>query len=266
MYVKQGNLEFKNYAHGSGQIDNDVILQTFHKNNSIADYGGYKVKYGTYTDEDVACIQFKEDNSWVYSPMQIPVGTGYYSANPVNYDSLLKEKTWIKNYRAATSMHHEVEYAHALDKELEFVAKDYRNLTYDPYWNGVGVAQMKIKEDVTDGNVHIGVLQASQTFVSALADDYDIKDNPSFILNGGKPGTAWYKPTIDIDLDYVGSPHIEMNTTLEVPYTKLTTPDDWLPCCNGGYEYMPELYQANAGGKSTATIFDCTCANPPTVS
>jgi hypothetical protein len=44
MYVKQGKLEFKNYAHGSGQIDNDVILQTFHKNNSIADYGGYKVK------------------------------------------------------------------------------------------------------------------------------------------------------------------------------------------------------------------------------
>ena len=48
--------------------------------------------------------------------MRIAVGTGYYAVNPLAYDSLLKEKTWIKNYRAATHMHHEVEYAHALDK------------------------------------------------------------------------------------------------------------------------------------------------------
>ena len=63
----------------------------------------------------------------VYAPMRIAVGTGYYAANPVDYSSLLKEKTWVKNYRSGTSMHHEVEYAHALDKDLDVVAKEKFN-------------------------------------------------------------------------------------------------------------------------------------------
>jgi hypothetical protein len=263
IYVKQGNLEFKNYAHGSGQIDNEVSLQTYHKNLSIANYpASYITKYGEYTDEDTSCIQFKEDNSMVYSPMRFAIGTGYYSIYPINYNSLIKEKTWIKNYRAATSMHHQVEYAHALDKELEVVAKEYRNVTYDPYWDGLGVTQWKINEDVTDGTVHIGILQASETFASALATNYNIIGNPSFSLNKGKPGTAWYKPTVDIDLDYVGSPHIEMNTTIKVPYTKITGADNWLPCCFGGWNDMYRLYQAFEGPDAgTAKVFDCSCGN-----
>ena len=68
----------------------------------------------------------------VYAPMRIAVGTGYYAANPLDYSSLLKEKTWVKNYRAGTSMHHEVEYAHALDKELNIDVKEKFNYTYDP--------------------------------------------------------------------------------------------------------------------------------------
>ena len=102
----------------------------------------------------------------VYAPMRIAVGTGYYAANPVDYSSLLKEKTWVKNYRAGTSMHHEVEYAHALDKDLNVVAKENFNITYDPETIGVSKTQMNVNEDMTDGKAHIGVLQAADNFAN----------------------------------------------------------------------------------------------------
>jgi len=258
MYAKAANLAFKNYAHGSGQIDNEATLQTYHYNHSIRDYGGYWTAYGSYTDSDEACIQFREDNSMVYAPMQIAVGTGYYRARPLNYDSLLKEQTWIKNYRAGTSMIHEVEYAHALDKELEVLAKEKRNYTYDPYWDGVGVTQMKLIEDVTDGKAHIGVLQANQNFVSAMNNDYDATS-----LGAAKTGRfmAWKNPAIEIDEDYWGTYHIEKNMTLEVPYRKITKGDNWLPCCTGGWDTMSQIYQWSMG-KDTKGIFDCTCYKP----
>ena len=49
------------------------------------------------------CIQYKETTHAVYAPTRIAIGTGYYAANPLNYDSLIKEKTWIKNRLAGTS-------------------------------------------------------------------------------------------------------------------------------------------------------------------
>ena len=115
----------------------------------------------------------KKMSSMVYAPMKITVGNGYYAANPLDYNSLLKEKTWVKNYRAGTSMHHEVEYAHALDKELEINAKEKFNYTYDPVWEGVGYTQMKINEDVTDGKAHIGVLQSNTDYAGKLANRWE---------------------------------------------------------------------------------------------
>ena len=113
MYAKAGNVAMKNYAHGSGSLNSEATLtyQNWDKTESsdLADYNDFTQN----------CIQFKEDVAMVYAPMRIAVGNGYYAANPLDYSSLLKEKTWVKNYRAGTSMHHEVEYAHALDKELE---------------------------------------------------------------------------------------------------------------------------------------------------
>jgi hypothetical protein len=269
MYTKQGNLKFKNYAHGSGQIDNEMTLQTYHKNNSIHSYGTYDTEYGAWTDEDAACIQFKEDNSMVYAPMQIAVGTGYYAANPIAYDSLLKEQTYIKNYRAGTSMIHEVEYAHALDKELEVIALEKRNYSYDPYWDGFGYTSMKILEDVTDGKAHIGVLQANQNSVGQLATDWDDISSAAFVsgsginvgaggINMGKPGTAWHDPAVEIDEDYWGTYHIEKNMTLEVPYRVISKSENWLPCCFEGWATMPPIYQRKFG-RDAAGIFDCRC-------
>lgn len=254
MYAKAGNLAIKNYAHGSGSIDNEATLVTQELNRSSHPYDK------DWNDFDQNCIQFKEDNAMVYAPMRIAVGNGYYAANPLDYSSLLKEKTWAKNYRAATSMHHEVEYAHALDKELEVTLKEKSNFTFDPVWEGVGYTNMKIVEDVTDGKAHIGVLQGDHTSV----DQFDIPHN-AMSLAGETAfiSTAWKKPSIEIDEDYWGTYHIEKNMTLEVPYKKSTAKEDWLPCCFGGWDTMN--YRDQKGfGKSTKGVFDCTCFKAPT--
>ncbi|HSD58951.1 MAG TPA: hypothetical protein VLB04_12305 [Methanotrichaceae archaeon] len=249
LYAKAGNLAIKNYAHGSGSIDNEATLVTQELNRSSHPYDT------DWNDFDQNCIQFKEDVAMVYAPMRIAVGNGYYAANPLDYSSLLKEKTWVKNYRAATSMHHEVEYAHALDKELEITAKEKTNYTYDPVWEGVGYTNMKIVEDVTDGKAHIGVLQGNTPSVNKF-NQFDAVNNKPFT-------TAWRDPAVEIDEDYWGTYHIEKNMTLEVPYKRVEASEDWLPCCFGGWDTMN--YRDQKGfGKSTKGVFDCTCFKAPT--
>ncbi len=247
-YAKVGNLAFKNYAHGSGSIDNSAILTTQKLNRTSHPYDA------EWNDFDQSCIQFKEDNNMVYAPMRIAVGNGFYAANPIDYSSLLKEKTWVKNFRADTSIHHEIEYAHAIDKQLEVIAKEKINNTYDPVFEGVGVTQMKINEDVTDGKIHIGVLQGDETFVSQTG-------MPNIMNLATK--SAWKKPAIEIDEDYWGTYHVEKNITLEVPYKKTITSEDWLPCCFGGWNDM-QYNDQKYFGKSTKGVFDCTCYKVPT--
>jgi hypothetical protein len=259
LYAKAGNSAFKNYAHGSGSLNSEATL-TYQK----LDKKDHQ-NYGDYNDFAQNCIQFKEDVAMVYAPMRIAVGTGYYAANPLDYSSLLKEKTWVKNYRAGTSMHHEVEYAHALDKELELVVKDKFNYTYDPVYEGVGYTQMKVVEDVTDGKAHIGVLQANTDFTNQMAT-IDYLSNPELYQGSlAQTKSAWHNPAIEIDEDYWGTYHIEKNMTLEVPYYKKTVIDDWLPCCFGGYLTLPAYELRNAGIKNAKGIFDCTCFKAPTV-
>jgi len=257
MYAKVGNLAFKNYAHGSGSIDNSVILTTQKYNNT------YEPWDATWTDIQQNCIQFKEDNNMVYSPMRIAIGNGYYAANPIDYSSLLKEKTWVKNYAAANEIQQEIEYAHAITKQLNAVAKENFTNIYDPTYLGNAVTQMQINEDVTDGKIHIGVLQGANTNVAGgtqngigYADGGDFMD-PAIGAPGLK-GEAWRNPAILIDEDYWGTYHLEKNISLEVPYKLVVSSEDWLPCCFGGYSTM-NYYDQKVFGKSTKGIFDCTC-------
>jgi hypothetical protein len=260
MYAKQGNLAFKNYAHGSGTIDNSAILTTTRLNRT-----NHPVD-DSWNDFVQNCIQFKEDNSMVYAPMRIAVGNGFYAANPIDYSSLLKEQTWVKNYAAATSIKHEIEYAHAIDKELDIVAKEYWNHTYDPTLEGIATTQFHVLEDVTDGKIHFGVLQGSQTRVGSIYSGTGANSISNFMgLNGndvlaptGRDGYAWKHPAIEVDEDYWGTYHVEKNITLTVPYKNVETADDWLPCCFGGWDTM-RYYDKKSYGASTKGVFDCTC-------
>jgi hypothetical protein len=246
LYAKAGNVGLKNYAHGSGSLTSEATLT--YQNMGIST----RSANADYTDFAQDCIQFKEDVAMVYAPMKIAVGNGYYAANPLDYSSLLKEKTWVKNYLAGSSMHHEVEYAHALDKQLEIVGKDKINMTWDPELKSVGYTQMKINEDVTDGKAHIGVLQANENFLNAISGQLDVSSSKS----------AWRNPSIEIDEDYWGTYHIEKNMTLEVPYYLKQTSDDWLPCCSGGF--LTDYPAGMMGLKSAKGVFDCTCFKVPT--
>lgn len=220
---------YKDYAHGSGTIDNEIVIQAI---DTIREE-----ESGGYTEtETYSCISAQEDNSMVYSPMTMAYGNGYYARNPIRYDSLLKEKTCIKNYRPLTSMHHEVEYAKALDKEINVIVKDKYYTYSDPLYQGVGYTTMNIVEDVTDGRTHIGVLQGEPNSMNNTGYDY-----PAM----GKDSHAWKNPMIEIDEDYIGTYHIEKNMTLEVPYKHEIIESDWLTCCFGGCDddkYGPNEY------------------------
>ena len=248
LYAKAGNTAVKNYAHGSGSLNSETTLTYQNLDRKTHNVNS------DYNDFAQDCIQFKEDVAMVYAPMKIAVGNGYYAANPLDYSSLLKEKTWVKNYLAGTSMHHEVEYAHALDKVLEITAKDKMNMTWDPELESVGYTQMKIVEDVTDGKAHIGVLQANENFANSVTGQ---------TLDVSAKKSAWRNPSIEIDEDYWGTYHIEKNMTLEVPYHLIQKKDDWLPCpCGGAWDTMNPLDKKPF--KSAAGIFDCTCFKVPT--
>lgn len=211
---------YKDYAHGSGTIDNEVTI--------CAEQVAYEKLQGCYLEEEAySCISAREDNSMVYSPMTMSYGNGYYARNPIRYDSLLKEKTSIKNYRPVTSMHHQVEYAKAVDKEIDVIVKDKRYYYGDPIYEGVGYTSMNITEDVTDGTVHIGVLQGEPNPMNATG-------------YGGRDTSAWKNPMIEIDEDYVGTFHIEKKMDIDVPYKSVKVTSDWLSCCIGGCADMDE--------------------------
>ena len=215
-YAKMGNSEFKDYAHGSGSLDNEAVLSSYTATHQ------YHLWNADWNDANVSCIQYKETTHAVYAPTRIAVGTGYYAVNPLNYDSLIKEKTWVKNQLAGSSMQNEVEYAHKLDKDLSVTLNDFTNFTYDPLFKSNAITQMKIKEDVGEGKIHIGVLQANADSTARIPTSLTSMET-----------TAWKQPAVEIDEDYWGTYHVEKNMTLAVPYTKNQPTYDWLPCsCN----------------------------------
>jgi len=177
-------VEVMDYSHGSGTIDTESTLVT-----ESSDYINYGVDQSDDYEPDhaeaLSCIQLKEDNAMTQSQIGFGVGTGFYAASPLQFNSLLKEKTWLKNRGSATLMHHEVEYAHALDKELEILVKDFISED-DP-----SVSMMNISEDMTAGRAHIGILQGDPVIVSK-----EDADGNMFVAN-----TAWKKPLVDVDED-----------------------------------------------------------------
>lgn len=252
-YAKTGNAEFRDYAHGSDSLDNEAILTSY---NSIKK--NHLWSNADWNDYNESCIQYKETTHAVYAPTRIAIGTGYYAVNPLNYDSLIKENTWLKNRFAGTSMQNEVEFAHKLDKDLSAVVKGLTNLTYDPRFNSNTFSQMKIKEDVGEGKTHIAVLQAANDFVNR-AQFTNLDTAP--VIAGRKPRTAWFKPAVEIDEDYFGTFLVEKNMTLAVPNSKSKAEDGWLPCsCNEGWDDMVIHDQRYHSAKG---FFDCTTCWPP---
>jgi len=240
--VTSNGVEAKDYSHGSGTIDNEMIMSA----ESSEKKEGVDEEYGQDYQEALSCIQLKEDNIMLYSPQAFGFGTGHYAANPIVYSSLLKEKTWIKNRGSATSMHHEVEYAHGLDKELEIAVKDFISED-DP-----SVSMMNITEDVSAGRAHIGMLQGDPALVTSEDEEENLLVTRS----------AWRNPLVELDEDYVGTFHIEKMLNLTASVDTTEEDYDWLPCCTGGWDSM-STKDKDGFGASTNGIFDCTCYKAP---
>ena len=68
-YAKMGNIEFKDYSHGSGTLDSEAILSAFSENKS------YHMPYDDWNDFAQNCIQYKDTSKMTYAPMQIAIGT-----------------------------------------------------------------------------------------------------------------------------------------------------------------------------------------------
>jgi len=141
-------------------------------------------------------------------------------------------------------MHHQIEYASAFVKDIsvdlqckeevpyyyEFGDKKLNRFSSTPE-DGIGLARMKIEEEVTEGVVHIGELVA------------------------GDGDHGWKNPIVEIDENYVGTFKIQKNMEFTACKVAKKPRPDWLSCCIGGYATMAD--DDRMWGEKE--IFDCTC-------
>ena len=221
-------LQLQNYMHGSGVMDAATLINSSQKTVS---YKYFNTSGWDKTSSKESKISFVEQNEMTYSPQSFPYGTGYYEANPIVYNSKLKEKTCGKSYQIGSSMHHQIEYARGFNKDLE-VNLTCRAPTADE--NGLGYAQMRIEEEVTEGTVHIGEL---------LTDDDD-------------ESKGWKEPLVEIDENYIGNFKITKEMEVCTTKSKKTPKKDWLSCCFGGYD---DINEDDKMGIMEDSFFNCHC-------
>jgi len=249
-------VEAKDNSHGSGELQSGFIMAA--KSTDIR-YGVAPVEHGIelepYVDTEEAFnqITMKEASNMVYRPMSMSLGAGYYSAHPVPFNSLVNDKTWIKNHGFLQEMSQSTEYAHSLNKEMDVDVEDYETYEADP-----GTTRMNLTEDIIDGRAHI---RASQGNFSAIPDDSDESGESGSVVETSP--FYWNRnPDIEIQEDYVGSYHLTKNMMLYGDASETSEDEDWLPCC--GYKYLDSLKDyPDSWGLDQKRIFDCTCFSVP---
>ncbi len=202
-------------------------------------------------EEATSVVQMKEDSKMTYSPLVMGLGSGYYSLNPVVFNSLLKEEDWIKNRDGLNSLYHRVDHAQGLNKVLD-AQSDATNTT------------MNIEEDLVDGRAHFGVLQIQGIPVDEEPEEEsedESEEESEEVQVLGLAMKNWKKPLIEIDEDYLGSFHIKKNMNLYISSEEAEEEDPWLPCCFGGFNDMN--YADAEAFKSARGVFDCICFRVP---
>jgi len=233
--VNTNNLSLLEYYHGSGSADMADVLNSEQKTTSgsyyVLDYDG-KMKKMEKGANSIVTYTRQYDN--IQSPTAFAYGTGWYAAHPIQYNSLIKDKTVAKSYQEAASMHRQVEYAHALKGDI---AVDINCTGPTDKADGKGILSMKIDDDITQGTLHIGELLLSPK----------VKSQPKT-----------FDPIIEIENDYIGDFQVQKTMKLEITKSKESSQVDWLPCCMGGFFDLPS-YNFDAQYASWKGIFDCSC-------
>jgi hypothetical protein len=242
----------QDHSHGSGTMDKQYKLSgyTFYTEAGVVPGEGEEP---VIDDDEVYSLPFinvKEDSDMKYNPSTMSVGTGHYRENPIKFNSLLKESTCIKNLDTGGLMQNDIDYASAIEKELEASAD----------WLDLANTIMNLEETVTDGRVHIGVLKLID--VPNFREEVE-EENPlmPFVFKRSIP-------EIEVDEIYQGTFQIKKNMSLSYFDYESDFDEDgienWIPCCIGGWDTMPQLYQV-AVGKDDKGVFDCTCYKTPIV-
>jgi hypothetical protein len=253
--INTNNLSLLQYAHGSGNIVYSDTLNAQQKRlhrdypyNYYINSGGYFTQWGDNAD---SIISYKKQTAATQAPTSFAYGTGWYVDHPVQYNSLLKDKTESKSYQEGISMHHLLDYTRAYKGDI---AVDLNCTGATEKAVGRGLASMRIEDEVTQGKVHVGELFTQglkYIATSSLGKQMDFK------IQG------WKEPKAEIDANYIGNFHIIKNMKVEVEKPKKSDCEDWLGCCFGGFFDISDYDLGAVRGpyKDEKGIFDCTCRN-----
>ncbi|NPV63001.1 MAG: hypothetical protein HPY61_10325 [Methanotrichaceae archaeon] len=158
-------------------------------------------------------------------PVILAAGNGYYASHPISYSSQIGSETSIENAQAAASLQQEINYAHGINGEVELKAMESSFRAGGHFIQQSNTASMRINEDVTEGHVHIGVLQGQ------AGGQSDMRTSSSIMA------PAWKSPSLEMEQDYFGTYHIEMNMSINMPHFSSQRLYGWLDCCGLGSEY-----------------------------
>lgn len=218
---KTGKVAGSAFTSGSGQIDNEGLLEA--QKHSLYRRDNTLVKT---RENGSSCIWGYDDNSMIYAPATIGIGTGFYDANPIEYYSQLREDDSIKNYHSGNMIIHEVRYADAIDTEQHFkgAGSFYQPDTFcmNPYYlatYGVTGNQMNTEtdfnfsEDVT-GQIHVGAKRSDR-----LDLDIPLMVNSYYDAESSYRGENYgimhnvNKLAVDIEEDYIGKYMLQRNVS-----------------------------------------------------
>jgi hypothetical protein len=199
----------------------DPVSEDFEGKDYLAENSSYN------NSSNKSSISFVGQNKIISAPVDLSVGSGYYSSHPIAIGLGIGSRTQLANANSATSMSHEIGSAQEVSSETEYVVSssssrgDYEDINS-------ATTHMQIDETVTSGRVHIGVLSGSDDSGSRNGNGVT---NPLM--------SAWKNPAIEIEEEYIGTYHISKNFTINNSYSKKRALDGWQSCCGGSYIIYP---------------------------
>ncbi|OPY49952.1 MAG: hypothetical protein A4E48_02078 [Methanosaeta sp. PtaU1.Bin060] len=212
------------------------------------------------TSQNNSSIRWESKSRIARAPASVSVGNGYYSSHPISYSNGISSETLLKNKGASTSMQHSILYAHGIDGETQVEASDGSYHLGDLRSSRTSETHMMVNENVTQGQVHIGVLQGDTSNLDSGGE------------RRGPTATALKKPVVEMEEDYTGTYHIYKNMSINTPLTEVRRTDSWLDFCGGdcldGYPQGSWPHHSwysssrpHPWAISEERVFNCSCAD-----
>ena len=225
-------LRLNNAGHGSGSYNYEAKLSV--ENEASYDDGTGDYESGTGERN----LSYDESVDYTFAPVKFSFGKSFQSGA---FNSLGKEETSIKNDRGLMSMNALFDSISTMSNSLSanaywFNSSDIADLDPDTLESiDRGYTKLNIDSAFT-GKGHIGVLG---------------------LVEPGLPNAKHLQVANLIDEDYLGTYQMVKSMSQTFNFTTIQEPDDWLPCCSGGFADMN--FEDQKPIKSAKGVFDCTC-------